>query len=58
MIAVFGQNGLSTEAIDVFRAMVNDGLVRYNAVTISAVLLACSHAGALVLGKCIHDQVH
>ncbi|XP_057542533.1 pentatricopeptide repeat-containing protein At3g26782, mitochondrial [Amaranthus tricolor] len=57
MIAVFGQNGLSTEAIDVFRAMVNDGLVRYNAVTISAVLLACSHAGALVLGKCIHDQV-
>lgn len=57
MVAVFAQNGFSTEAIEVFHAMVNDSDVRYNAVTLSAVLLACSHAGALVHGKCIHDQV-
>ncbi|KAL2939605.1 hypothetical protein RDABS01_033763 [Bienertia sinuspersici] len=57
MVAVFAQNGLSTEAIEVFHAMVNDSDVKYNAVTLSAVLLACSHAGALVHGKCIHDQV-
>lgn len=37
MIAVFGQNGLSAEDIDVFCVMVNDGLVKFNAVTISTV---------------------
>ncbi|XP_021756030.1 LOW QUALITY PROTEIN: pentatricopeptide repeat-containing protein At3g26782, mitochondrial-like [Chenopodium quinoa] len=57
MVAVFAQNGLSTEAIEVFHDMVNDSHIRYNAVTLSAVLLACSHAGALLHGKCIHDQV-
>lgn len=57
MIAVCAQNGFSNEALEVFRVMVNGSDVRYNAVTLSAVLLACAHAGALVLGKCIHDQV-
>lgn len=57
MIAVCAQNGLATDALDFFRAMVNGSDVRYNAVTLSAVLLACAHVGALLLGKCIHDQV-
>ncbi|XP_056689644.1 pentatricopeptide repeat-containing protein At3g26782, mitochondrial isoform X2 [Spinacia oleracea] len=57
MIAVFAQNGLSTEAIQVFHDMVNGSGVICNAVTLSAILLACSHAGALLHGKCIHDQV-
>ncbi|ONK72077.1 uncharacterized protein A4U43_C04F15450 [Asparagus officinalis] len=30
---------------------------KHNAVTLSAVLLACAHAGALQVGKCVHDQV-
>ncbi|GAB4848635.1 Pentatricopeptide repeat-containing protein At3g26782, mitochondrial [Ancistrocladus abbreviatus] len=57
MIAVYAQNGLSMEALDVFFKMVNDNGVKYNAVTLSTVLLACAHAGALPVGKCIHDQV-
>lgn len=57
MIAVYAQNGLSGEALEVFRGMVRHVGVRYNAVTLSAVLLACAHAGALRAGKCIHDQV-
>lgn len=55
MIAVCAQNGLAEEAIEVFRLMVRN--VEYNAVTLSAVLLACAHGGALRIGKCIHVQV-
>ncbi|KAH7847453.1 hypothetical protein Vadar_026236 [Vaccinium darrowii] len=57
MIAVYAQNGLSAEALQIFHDMVWDGDVSYNAVTLSAVLLACAHSGALQVGKCIHDQV-
>ncbi|KAK6280303.1 hypothetical protein POUND7_020570, partial [Theobroma cacao] len=57
MIAVYAQNGLSNEALEVFHGMVRDDNVNYNAVTLSAVLLACAHSGALQAGKCIHDQV-
>ncbi|KAL2529255.1 Pentatricopeptide repeat-containing protein [Forsythia ovata] len=57
IIAVCAQNGLSTEAFEVFHSMVRDGDVEYNAVTLSAILLACAHSGALQAGKCIHDQV-
>ncbi|KAH1204932.1 Pentatricopeptide repeat-containing protein, mitochondrial [Glycine soja] len=57
MIAEYAQNGLSAEAFCVFGDMVKSGKVRYNAVTLSAVLLACASSGALQLGKCIHDQV-
>ncbi|KAA8530061.1 hypothetical protein F0562_004770 [Nyssa sinensis] len=57
MIAVYAQSGYSTEALQVFYAMVRDRDVNYNAVTLSAVLLACAHSGALRVGKCIHDQV-
>lgn len=55
MIAVCAQNGLAEEAIKVFRLMVR--IAEYNAVTLSAVLLACAHSGALRIGKCIHVQV-
>lgn len=57
LIAVYAQNGLSVEAFSLFSDMVKRGEVRYNAVTLSAVLLACAHSGALQIGKCIHDQV-
>ncbi|KAL8465241.1 hypothetical protein ACS0TY_034664 [Phlomoides rotata] len=55
MIAVCAQYGLADEAMDVFRSM--DMNVVYNAVTLSSVLLACSHSGALRIGKGIHGQV-
>ncbi|MFS7971106.1 putative tetratricopeptide-like helical domain superfamily, DYW domain-containing protein [Helianthus anomalus] len=57
MIAVCAQHGMSTEALDLFYAMVRDADVNHNVVTLSAVLLACAHSGALQIGKCIHDQV-
>lgn len=57
MIAVYAQSGLSEEALEVFHGMVRHDGVRYNAVTLSAVLLASAHAGALRAGKCIHNQV-
>ncbi|GLU18696.1 hypothetical protein SLE2022_349810 [Rubroshorea leprosula] len=57
MIAVYAQNGLSAEALEVFYGMARESGARYNAVTLSAVLLACAHSGALRAGKCIHDQV-
>ncbi|XP_062010417.1 pentatricopeptide repeat-containing protein At3g26782, mitochondrial isoform X3 [Rosa rugosa] len=57
MIAIYAQSGLSNEALHVFYGMVKEGDFLYNAVTLSAVLLACAHAGALLVGQCIHDQV-
>ncbi|XP_057982590.1 pentatricopeptide repeat-containing protein At3g26782, mitochondrial [Malania oleifera] len=57
MIAVYAQNGLSTESLEVFHLMLKNREVYYNEVTLSAVLLACSHSGFLQVGKCIHDQV-
>ncbi|KAK2666033.1 hypothetical protein Ddye_004607 [Dipteronia dyeriana] len=57
IIAVCAQNGLATEALDVFKGMVMDYDVKYNAVTMSTVLLAVSHLGVIRVGKCVHDQV-
>lgn len=57
MIALYAQNGLSAEALGMFALMLKDRDVMCNAVTLSAVLLACAHSGALQLGKCIHVQV-
>ncbi|XVF13841.1 hypothetical protein REPUB_Repub09cG0003200 [Reevesia pubescens] len=57
MIAVYAQNGFSNEALEVFYGMIRDNNVNYNAITLSTVLLACAHAGALQAGKCVHDQV-
>lgn len=58
LIAVYAQNGLSAEAFSIFSDMVKSDEIRYNAVTLSAVLLACANSGALQIGKCIHDQVY
>lgn len=55
MIAVCAQHGLAEEAIGVFELMVRNA--EYSAVTLSAVLLACAHSGALRIGKGIHVQV-
>ncbi|PIA41933.1 hypothetical protein AQUCO_02100046v1 [Aquilegia coerulea] len=57
MIAIYAQTGLSMEALEVFYEMLKEREVEFNDVTLSTVLLACAHAGALQLGKCIHDQV-
>ncbi|KAL3379039.1 hypothetical protein AABB24_004786 [Solanum stoloniferum] len=57
MIAVYAQHGLSAQAMEIFRSLAWDREVDYNAVTLSALLLACAHSGALQAGKCIHDQV-
>nr|CAB3452644.1 unnamed protein product [Digitaria exilis] len=58
MIALYAQNGLSAEALRLYDKMLNvGGGVRCNAVTLSSVLLACAHAGAIQTGKRIHNQV-
>lgn len=57
MIAVYAQNGHAVEALQLFAQMIKDGDSDYNAVTLSAALLACACSGALRAGKCIHDQV-
>lgn len=57
MIAVCAQHGAAEEAIEVSRSMVGIAGYKYNAVTLSAVLLACAHAGALRVGKGVHVQV-
>ncbi|XP_019430851.1 PREDICTED: pentatricopeptide repeat-containing protein At3g26782, mitochondrial [Lupinus angustifolius] len=57
MISEYAQNGLSAEAFHVFSDMMKSGKVTCNAVTLSAMLLACANSGALQVGKCIHDQV-
>lgn len=57
MIVMYAQNGLSTEALEVFNVMLKNGGLSYSEVTLSAVLLACANSGALQIGKCIHNQV-
>ncbi|KAL5198021.1 hypothetical protein ABZP36_001533 [Zizania latifolia] len=58
MIALYAQNGISAEALGLYSKMLNvGGAIRCNAVTLSAVLLACAHAGAIQTGKRIHNQV-
>ncbi|KAL7117414.1 hypothetical protein ACP275_03G070600 [Erythranthe tilingii] len=57
VIAVCAQHGLADKAIGVFQSMVSNAEADYNAITLSAVLLACAHSGALRVGKEIHVQV-
>ncbi|KAI4331250.1 hypothetical protein MLD38_029452 [Melastoma candidum] len=57
MISSYAQSGMAEEALGVFTAMVEDSDCDYTPVTLSAVLLACSHLGALRAGRCVHDQV-
>ena len=58
MIAVYAQNGLSTDAFEVFHGMLKNGGGKYNEVTLSTLLQACAHEGALRVGMCLHDQVN
>ncbi|CAE6068364.1 unnamed protein product [Arabidopsis arenosa] len=57
IMSVYAQSGMSNEAFEVFRRLVKDKVVTFNSITLSTVLLAVSHSGALRIGKCIHDQV-
>ncbi|KAL1210082.1 Pentatricopeptide repeat-containing protein [Cardamine amara subsp. amara] len=57
IMSVYAQNGMSNEAFEVFHRLVKDKVVTFNSITLSTVLLAVSHSGALRIGKCIHDQV-
>ncbi|KAJ4877903.1 Pentatricopeptide repeat-containing protein [Raphanus sativus] len=57
IMSVYAQNGMSNEAFDVFRILMKDKGVTFNSITLSTVLLAVSHSGALRVGKCVHDQV-
>lgn len=57
IMSVYAQNGMSNEAFDVFRRLIKEKVVTFNCITLSTVLLAVSHSGALRIGKCIHDQV-
>lgn len=57
IIAIYAQSGLSMEALEIFYEMLMDREVEMNEITLSTVLLACAHSGALQLGKCIHDKV-
>ncbi|XP_047323360.1 pentatricopeptide repeat-containing protein At3g26782, mitochondrial [Impatiens glandulifera] len=57
MIAVCAQQGLAEDAMNLFHDMVRDGSVSHNAITLSSVLIACAHSGALQSGKAIHNQV-
>uniref|UniRef100_J3MK55 DYW domain-containing protein n=2 Tax=Oryza brachyantha TaxID=4533 RepID=J3MK55_ORYBR len=58
MIALYAQNGMSAEAIGLYSEMLNvGGGIRCNAVVLSAVLLACAHAGTIQTGKRVHNQV-
>ncbi|CAN8266357.1 unnamed protein product [Cochlearia groenlandica] len=57
IMSVYAQNGMSSDAFDVFRRLLNNKVVSFNSITLSTVLLAVSHSGALRIGKCIHDQV-
>ncbi|EPS57626.1 hypothetical protein M569_17191, partial [Genlisea aurea] len=56
IIAVCAQNGFSLEAIAIFRSMLQSLEVEFNALTLSAVLLACAHSGSLQMGKTLHAQ--
>ncbi|CAH2045322.1 unnamed protein product, partial [Thlaspi arvense] len=57
IMSVYAQNGMPNEAFDVFRILMEDKAVTFNSITLSTVMLAVSHSGALRIGKCIHDQV-
>ncbi|KAF6155593.1 hypothetical protein GIB67_007851 [Kingdonia uniflora] len=56
IISVYAQQGLSEEALEIFNRMLMDEDVSYNDFTLSTVFLACAHSGALLLGRCMHDQ--
>ncbi|WOK91749.1 pentatricopeptide repeat-containing protein ELI1, chloroplastic-like [Canna indica] len=56
LIAGYVSNGEYKEAISIFNQMQNSG-IEFDAMTMVAVLQACSHLGALQRGKWVHEQV-
>ncbi|XP_052200874.1 pentatricopeptide repeat-containing protein At2g33760 [Diospyros lotus] len=56
MISGYEQNGLAQEAIGLFYQMGDLG-VEFDLATLVSVLSACSQAGALELGRWIHDYI-
>ncbi|CAE6167391.1 unnamed protein product [Arabidopsis arenosa] len=56
MISGYTQNGLTEDAISLFREMQNSEFSP-NPVTITCILSACAQLGALSLGKWVHDLV-
>ncbi|XP_068658082.1 pentatricopeptide repeat-containing protein At1g08070, chloroplastic-like [Aristolochia californica] len=56
MIAGYAQSRRATEAIELFQKMLHVGF-RPDGITMVSVLLACSHIGALDMGKWIHAYV-
>ncbi|KAG7540870.1 Pentatricopeptide repeat [Arabidopsis thaliana x Arabidopsis arenosa] len=54
MISGYTQNGLTEDAISLFREMQNSEFSP-NPVTITCILSACAQLGALSLGKWVHD---
>ncbi|CAM0957188.1 unnamed protein product [Alopecurus aequalis] len=57
MIKAYERAGMSNEVSLMFRAMVAEGAVAPNAVTVAVVLAACRDAGDLVLGRWLEDWV-
>ncbi|XP_052208196.1 pentatricopeptide repeat-containing protein At4g33990 [Diospyros lotus] len=57
MISGYGQNGLATEAIEIFRMMEGCQDITPNQGTWVSILPACSHLGALKLGMRIHGRI-
>ncbi|KAH9322784.1 hypothetical protein KI387_017423, partial [Taxus chinensis] len=56
MIAGYSQNGLHDKALEFFYEMQQVGM-KVDSVTISNVLSACAHVGALQNGKEIHGYI-
>ncbi|KAH0464865.1 hypothetical protein IEQ34_004968 [Dendrobium chrysotoxum] len=57
LIACYVQNGFFAEALQLFREMQGFDEVMPNKVTVTAVLPACGHLGALDLGRWIHGYI-
>ncbi|XP_048552627.1 pentatricopeptide repeat-containing protein At2g34400-like [Triticum urartu] len=57
MIKAYQAAGMKDDAARMFRAMVAEGAVAPNAVTVAVVLAACRDAGDLVLGRWLEDWV-
>lgn len=57
LISCYVQNGFFSEALELFRKMQRFEEVRPNKITVTAVLPACGHLGALDLGRWIHGYI-
>lgn len=57
MIGGYAQHGDAKEAIDLFSLMMQQTFTSPNAFTISCILMACSHLGALRIGEQVHSYI-